>query len=208
MLASQINPHFLYNTLETIRMQALAAGNRNIARSIKLLGKAMHYVLENSGTNSTTLDRELSYIKTYLDIQKLRFQDRFTCEIIVDNGIQPENYLILPLLLQPIVENAVIHGLESVAERGYAQLHISLNGDILWITVQDNGCGIEPQALTHIKRDIKEHNPSDSKSIGLYNINQRIRLRYGDEYGLQIESSKNTGTTVTLCLPAQNINQE
>lgn len=205
MLASQINPHFLYNTLETIRMQSLSAGNREVARSIKLLGKAMHYVLENSGTNSTTLDRELSYIETYLEIQKLRFEDRFTCEIIVDEGIRPENYQILPLLLQPIVENAVVHGLESVSEQGYAQLHISIRDNVLWITVQDNGCGIEPQMLAMIQRNIKEHNPSDSKSIGLYNINQRIRLRYGDEYGLQIESGNHTGTTVTLSLPAQNI---
>lgn len=205
MLASQINPHFLYNTLETIRMQSLSAGNRDVARSIKLLGKAMHYVLENSGTNSTTLGRELSYIETYLEIQKLRFEDRFTCEIVVDDGIQTDNYQILPLLLQPIVENAVVHGLESVSEQGYAQIHISIINDELWITVQDNGCGIDPQTLARIQKNINEHNPEDFKSIGLYNINQRIRLRYGDEYGLQIESSENTGTTVTLCLPAQNI---
>lgn len=208
MLASQINPHFLYNTLETIRMQALSAGNRDVARSIKLLGKAMHYVLENSGTNSTTLDRELSYIETYLDIQKLRFGDRFTSEIIIDDEINPADYQILPLLLQPIVENAVVHGLESLEARGYAQLHISLKEDVLNITIQDNGCGIDEETLARIQHNINFHDPEDSRSIGLYNINQRIKLCYGDAYGMQIKSREGMGTTVTLFLPAQNINED
>lgn len=208
MLASQINPHFLYNTLETIRMQSLSSGNRDVAHSIKLLGKAMHYVLENSGTNSTTLDRELSYIETYCEIQKLRFGNRFTFSIVTDEGIQPKDYQILPLLLQPVVENAVVHGLEAVQSDGRAQLHISIKNDVLWITIQDNGCGIDPETLTQIQYNISHHNPEDARSIGLYNINQRIKLRYGDEFGMQIDSIQGAGTTVTLSIPAQNINTD
>ncbi len=205
LLASQINPHFLYNTLETIRMQALSAGNRDVARSIKLLGKAMRYVLENSGTSFTTLARELSYIETYLEIQKLRFADRFTFEIVLDEGIHPEDYRILPLLLQPIVENAIVHGLDSVEEKGCARLHISADETLLRITVSDNGCGIDAETLARIRREIEHHDPQDSRSIGLYNTNQRIHLRYGDACGMHIESSEGSGTTVTLRLPAQNI---
>lgn len=208
LLASQINPHFLYNTLETIRMQALSAGNRDVARSIKLLGKAMRYVLENSGTGFTTLARELSYIETYLEIQKLRFADRFTFEIVVDEGVDPEDYQILPLLLQPIVENAIVHGLEAVEEKGYARLHISADAKLLRIRVSDNGCGIDDDALARLRYSIEHHDPQDSKSIGLYNTNQRIHLRYGDACGMHIESSEHTGTTVTLRLPAQNIGKE
>lgn len=208
MLASQINPHFLYNTLETIRMQSLSSGNRDVAHSIKLLGKAMHYVLENSGTNSTTLDRELSYIETYCEIQKLRFGNRFTFSIVTDDGIQPKDYQILPLLLQPVVENAVVHGLEAVQSDGRAQLHISIKNDVLWITIQDNGCGIDPETLAQIQYNISHHNPEDARSIGLYNINQRIKLRYGDEFGMQIDSIQGAGTTVTLSIPAQNINTD
>lgn len=208
VLASQINPHFLYNTLETIRMQSLSSGNRDVAHSIKLLGKAMHYVLENSGTNSTTLDRELSYIETYSEIQKLRFGNRFTFSIVTDEGIRPEDYQILPLLLQPVVENAVVHGLEAVEADGRAQLHISVENDTLQITIQDNGCGIDPETLEKLQYNIHHHNPEDSRSIGLFNINQRIKLRYGDEFGMRIESIPNEGTTVTIRIPAQNINAD
>lgn len=208
MLASQINPHFLYNTLETIRMQSLSAGNREVATSIKLLGKAMRYVLDNSGTNSTTLDKELSYIETYLSIQKLRFSDRVSSSIIIEDGIEPANYQILPLLLQPIVENAIVHGLEAMESQGHVCIHIDVKEQILWITVSDNGCGMDEDTLNKLRQNIINHDPKDSHSIGLYNINQRIQLRYGEEYYMKIDSSPGEGVTVTLRLPAQNIYKE
>ena len=127
---------------------------------------------------------------------------------MTDDGIQPEDYQILPLLLQPIVENAVVHGLEAVQSDGRAQLHISIKNDVLWITIRDNGCGIDPETLAQIQYDISHHNPEDARSIGLYNINQRIKLRYGDEFGMQIDSIQGAGTTVTLSIPAQNINTD
>ncbi len=208
MLASQINPHFLYNTLETIRMQSLSAGNRDVAHSIKLLGKAMHYVLENSGINSTTLDRELSYIATYLEIQKLRFGDRFTSKLELEEGLDPASYQILPLLLQPVVENAVVHGLESVSSNGCVKIQISVKNDILQIVVGDNGCGMDEESLSALKYKISHHDPADSRSIGLYNISQRIKLCYGSTYGMEIDSIKGEGTMVTISLPAQNIHEE
>ncbi|MGN0427299.1 MAG: sensor histidine kinase [Agathobacter sp.] len=205
MLSSQINPHFLYNTLETIRMQSLSAGNREVATSIKLLGKAMRYVLDNTGTNFTTLDKELSYIETYLSIQKLRFGDRISTSIEIDPGIDPANYQILPLLLQPIVENAIVHGLEGMTSLGYAKIHIALQDTMLLITVSDNGCGMDEKTLAQIRNSINNHDPEDAHSIGLYNINQRIKLCYGEEYDLEIDSKPNEGVTVTLHLPARNV---
>lgn len=112
MLASQINPHFLYNTLETIRMKAFAANDKEVARAIKLLGKSMRYVLENTGTSYTTLSRELEHVNVYLDIQKLRFTDKFDGITEIGEDVDPEKIYILPLLLQPVVENAILHGLE------------------------------------------------------------------------------------------------
>lgn len=201
MLASQINPHFLNNTLETIRMQALASNNRDVATSIKLLSKSMHYVLANTGRDSTSLAEELDYIKTYLSIQKLRFGDRVNAIFHIPNDLDLTAYRILPLLLQPIVENSIIHGLESIEQNGYITTSISLTSDFLVITIEDNGIGIDSEALKALKYTIENHSPDNTTSIGLYNINKRIKLFYGDAYGIEISSLLNKGTTVTLNLP-------
>ncbi len=125
ILASQINPHFLYNTLETIRMQALAAGARDVAASVKLLGDSMHYVLENTGSSITTLERELHYTRSYLRIQQLRFGDRLRYDLEVDPLLNPEKVHILPLLIQPLAENAVVHGIAPTARGGHVLVQIS-----------------------------------------------------------------------------------
>ena len=202
MLASQINPHFLYNTLETIRMQALAQGNREVATSIKLLGKSMHYVLENTGTSFTTLTRELDYVKTYLAIQKMRFGARVNAEFEIDPALDTDSYLILPLLLQPIVENAIIHGLENVDAVGHLTISVRAESPFLLICISDNGDGMSAEELETLRNRVRNHDPNDTNSIGLYNIDQRIRLLYGEEYGLEIESVLHEGTCVTLRLPA------
>lgn len=201
MLASQINPHFLYNTLETIRMQALANGNRDVATSIKLLGKSMHYVLENTGTDFTTLAKELDYIKTYLTIQQIRFSSRVNYSIEIQPEVDPEQYHILPLLLQPIVENAIIHGLEDSSCNGYIRISASADSSFLILTVQDNGCGMPPETLHRLTAHMQHADAFNGTSIGLYNIFQRIRLCYGEQGSISIDSSPQHGTTVTLKLP-------
>lgn len=228
MLAAQINPHFLYNTLETIRMQALAGGNRDVSQSIKLLGKSMHYVLENTGTSSTTLASELDYIQTYLEIQKLRFGDRVNAEFVIDDDIDPDRCMILPLLLQPIVENAITHGLENTEDRGLVTITISSeyskddpeNKNDMKISIKDNGTGIDLETLKALNAKIGTENPvghtshpadeagftgsditSSRRSIGLCNIGRRIRLFYGSDYYMKIESKEHVGTEVTLLLP-------
>lgn len=203
MLASQINPHFLYNTLETIRMQALASGSTDVVTSIKLLGKSMRYVLENTGTDSTTLDKEMEYVEVYLSIQKLRFEDRVNYTIQYPDSIFLANYKILPLLLQPIVENSVLHGLERTRVNGQIVLDISVSDDnLLIIKITDNGKGITPEKLKELNERIRLTFLDSSLSIGLYNINQRIKLFYGTDYGITLTSLQNEGTTVTLIIPA------
>lgn len=204
LLASQINPHFLYNTLETIRMQALAAGNRDVATSVKLLGKSMHYVLENTGTSFTTLTKELEYIKTYLSIQQIRFGDRVNFSIEIDDSLDTDECRILPLLLQPIVENGIIHGLENRDENGLITISIQGQGSDLIIEIRDNGDGMDELTLEKLIYNVEHHDASDRQSIGLYNISQRIRLLYGDGYYMHIESRPGDGTSVTLKIP-QNI---
>lgn len=201
VLTSQINPHFLYNTLETIRMKAHSVGNREVADAIKLLGKSMRHVLEMGG-RPVTLRSELEYIEVYLKIQKLRFADRLNYEILVDENIHPESHRILPLLLQPIVENALIHGLEYSESTGIVTIQILRNGERLEVSVSDNGAGIEESEQERIIAKIRnEHAPQGGGGIGLANIHQRILLYYGEDYGIEIQSTAGQGTRVTAVLP-------
>lgn len=209
MLASQINPHFLYNTLETLRMKALTEGNLGISNAIKLLGKSMHYVLENNGTSSTTLKKELDYISTYLAIQKLRFAERVNYTLIVPNTLNLEECSILPLLLQPVVENAILHGLERTENIGQIKIEVKTQAEeLLIIQISDNGLGMTEEKLFELNTNIQISKRKSSMSIGLYNINQRIRLFYGEAYGMEIKSRPKEGTLVTLTLPLHNIMEE
>lgn len=205
MLASQINPHFLYNTLETIRMKALTAGDKEAATATKLLGKSMRYVLENTGTSYTTLKEELSHLDVYMEIQRLRFGDRVQYEKNVEEGLELSKYKILPLLLQPMVENAIIHGMEEVEEGGKIVLSVYTrqmdDRKLLLIDVDDNGCGMDEVTLGRLRRDIEVRDLSRSKSIGLYNINQRMKLHYGDGYRIHVYSEPGKGTRIRMIIP-------
>lgn len=203
MLASQINPHFLYNTLETIRMKAYTAGDREAATAIKLLGKSMRYVLENSGTAFTSLQEELSHIEIYMKIQKLRFGEKFDYAFVIWEGIDVSKCITLPLLLQPVVENAILHGLEERETGGMVTIRIMRAAERreICIEVSDNGCGMKPETLERLRADITTKNPEKKGSIGLYNINQRVKLCYGNMYGMTVDSERDRGTTITLHLP-------
>lgn len=203
MLASQINPHFLYNTLETIRMKAYTAGDREVATAIKLLGKSMRYVLENNGTAFTSLQAELNHIEIYMKIQKLRFGEKFDYAFMVEEGIDVGKCITLPLLLQPVVENAIVHGLEEKETGGIVTIRVMRLAEEkeLYIAVMDNGCGMEPETLERLREDIATKNPQKKESIGLYNINQRVKLCYGNAYGMTIDSVRDRGTTIALHLP-------
>lgn len=201
MLASQINPHFLYNTLETIRMLALVGKKQETASAIKMLGRSMHYVLETTTTEFTTLEKELEYVKTYLSIQKLRFGERIHFSIETEEGLDPKCYPILPLLLQPVVENAFIHGLRDCERDGCISICASAKDGCLLLVVQDNGVGMEEDTLEQLREKMCLADVSSSESIGLHNIYQRIRLCYKEQAQFTIESTKNVGTQVTLHLP-------
>lgn len=212
MLASQINPHFLYNTLETIRMKALTAGDKEAATATKLLGKSMRYVLENTGTSYRTLEEELNHLDEYMEIQRLRFGDRVRYARKIEEGLDISRYHILPLLLQPMVENAIIHGMDEVEEGGKIVLDVYTkqidDRRLLIIDVDDNGCGMDEETLGRLRRDIEVRDMSRSKSIGLYNINQRMKLHYGDAYRIHIYSESGQGTRIRLILPMDESGNE
>lgn len=203
MLSSQINPHFLFNTLETIRMRSIRAGNTEVANAIKLLGKSMRYVLDNTITSFTTIAKELDYIQTYLAIQRLRFHDRVNYSLRTPSDIDLNEYQIMPLLLQPIVENAILHGLEEVEQNGRIIIHIHCKNNTFHIEIFDNGCGMSKEEMETMKHNIYNHPKDSSRSIGLFNIYHRIQLCYGEPYGLKIQSKKGLGTIFTVIIPMQ-----
>ncbi|MBP3578717.1 MAG: sensor histidine kinase [Lachnospiraceae bacterium] len=209
MLASQINPHFLYNTLESIRMKAFTAGDKEVANAIKLLGKSMRYVLENTGTADTSLQAEIDHILTYLQIQQLRFGDRVNYILTVEPGMNLEEYRVLPLLLQPIVENGIVHGLESRESDGTIWISIYVQDNVVYTDISDNGCGMDEETLQTVMAKVENYTRKRHKSsIGLYNINRRIKLNYGEQYGLDIQSTLGEGTMVRVTFPVIKTQEE
>lgn len=202
LLSSKINPHFLYNTLETIRMKAFNSDNQEVAQAIKLLGRYMRYNLESTG-ELTTLKSELEYIYIYLSIQKLRFSERIDFNIDIDDTINLEKITILPLLIQPIVENALLHGHEQTLENGIISIKCTDTGDYVKITVADNGSGIEEKKLEQINENIIDSSTKDKSSFGLFNIQQRLMLFYGEACLLNIDSTPGEGTTISFDVPKE-----
>lgn len=197
MLASQINPHFLYNTLETIRMKARVNEQPEIEELVKMLAKIMRRNIQ-VGDNLVSFKSEMDLVEYYLKIQQYRFGDRIKYNININADI--DKYKIMPLLIQPIVENAFVHGLEQKENGGVIDITVRMDTDMI-ITVEDNGCGMTEEELEEIKRGLDDFAHLDRIHIGLCNVNQRIKLLYGDSYGIMISSTKNVGTTVTLRLP-------
>ncbi|MEJ5189263.1 sensor histidine kinase [Treponema sp. J25] len=198
MLVNQINPHFLYNTLETIRMKALANQDREVAYTVKLLGKILRRSLDFS-EKPVTLLSELELVSSYLEIQRIRFGNRVHYDIVTLCDAQ--HILILPFLLQPIVENAFTHGLESKIEGGFIYITTSCEKGLLTIQVKDNGKGMSKERLWEIREQLQKPKEGRCTSIGLLNVQQRIHLYYGDAYGITIDSTEEEGTTVTIVLP-------
>lgn len=198
MLASQINPHFLYNTLETIRMKAYCNDQIEIANIVKVLGKIMRRNLEVTD-KIVSLKSEVDLLENYLSIQKVRFEDKIEYECNIDINI--ENCQILPLLIQPIVENAFVHGLENKKGKGTIIINIYNKNNCTVIDVIDNGFGIDPEKLVYINNQFTKEDNEVNKSIGLTNVNQRIKLFYGKEYGLNVVSEVDKGTKVIILLP-------
>jgi Putative regulator of cell autolysis len=202
LLASQINPHFLYNTLETIRMQAIAINAKEIATSVKLLGKSMHYALKNTGIELTSLEKELEHVSNYLSIQQLRFGDRVNYELIVDPKVQLKQHKILPMLIQPIVENAIIHGLEQMESNGRIVIKVdSIEHNFTRISVIDNGIGMTNETLKKVHKNMYHKESNSMESIALHNIYKRIKLYYEGKGIIFINSNLSKGTVVTIELP-------
>lgn len=197
MLASQINPHFLYNTLETIRMKARCSGESEIEELVKMLAKILRRNIQ-VGDKLVTLKSELELVEYYLKIQQYRFGDRIRYSIDIRCDI--DFLKIMPLLIQPIVENAFVHGLETKEGQGIIRIIVERT-DRLRIHIIDNGNGMSEDKLNEIIESLNDFSKLSRDHIGLNNVNQRIKLLYGDEYGISIKSKESEGTTVVIEIP-------
>lgn len=196
-LASQINPHFLYNTLETIRMKAYCNNDKETADLVKKLGKFMRRCLEVKD-GMVTLESELEFTRSYLELQTARFGDRVSYSIYCEvDG----KYRILPLIIQPVVENAFVHGIESAKANGRISIKVMYRGDKVEIEVSDNGQGIPEEKLRELLEKLEKNDTSSGRSIGLTNVNKRIKMYHGSEYGLSVRTEDGGGTDICITLP-------
>lgn len=194
-LSSQIQPHFLYNTLESIKWKAKLNETEDIVLMVSKLGEILKASMDLSAS-IVTIQQELRNIDAYLQIQKLRYGDRITSIVLVE---EPLNDLKIPkLILQPIVENAIIHGLEPLAYGGIIEIYGWLSEDSVNFTVFDNGVGSNFDFDEYI-------NSNEPKSIGLVNVDRRLKLYFGDNYKMTWESTKGVGTIVYLKFPRKDV---
>lgn len=200
MLANQINPHFLFNALETIRMKAHCKGDIEIADVVKQLGKIMRRNLE-IGNNLITLKSEIENVISYLEIQRFRYGDKIQYEININQEF--DDYLILPLIIQPIVENSIIHGIEFKSGPGKVVINLLKEDNKIKISIEDNGMGMTHDRLNQVLESLEDLSDSSGRHIGIKNVHQRIKLCYGEEYGLEITSEEGVGTKIHIVLPGK-----
>lgn len=197
MLTSQINPHFLYNTLETIRMKAVVNQQEEIEELVSSLAKILRSAIR-AGEDFVTIEQEIELIENYLKIQKYRFGEKIQFHIELDETLK--DYKILSLILQPLVENAIIHGLEGKEDIGHIDIDVSRADEDIVVTIEDDGIGIAVEKLEQIRKDIAS-NRLKGEHIGIVNVQYRIRLKYGDKYGMTIDSRENMGTKIEIRFP-------
>lgn len=207
-LQNQINPHFLYNTLESIRGEALIAGLDSVADMTEALAKFFRYTITKV-ENLVSVEEELDNCETYFGIQKYRFGDRLNLHIEYDE-MEYENIMncrIPKLTLQPILENSIIHGTELKLGAGNIYIHFECTQDRLIIRISDDGVGMDEETLEKLNRRLGRVHDSlgageeEKGGIALANVNNRIHLIFGDEYGMHVYSVPGSGTDVEITIP-------
>ncbi|WP_339316720.1 histidine kinase [Paenibacillus sp. FSL R10-2734] len=209
-LRSQINPHFLNNTLESIRGIAQEEESHRIVAMTKALGKLFHYSIR--GTGYVALEQELAAVKSYVYLQLVRFEDRFSVEYhFTEEALKVP---VMKMILQPLVENAIYHGLEPKLHKGKLIVAAEIEEDqTLVITIEDDGIGVASERVAEIQQKLNEFTSrishegrylKETDSIGLFNVHNRIRLAYGDRYGLCFDSTLDVGTRIQIRMPVHH----
>jgi Predicted signal transduction protein with a C-terminal ATPase domain len=197
-LQMQIKPHFLYNTLDTIYWMSKKYNADSISKLVTALGKFFRFTL-NAGQEWTTLQKEIEHIENYLQIQAFRYRDKLQYEIALDP--ETRNTSIMPLILQPVVENALEHGISKAEGEGRVTIRSRKEGDRVYITVHNTGNRLNADELR-----LQLQSPP-SEHYGLANVRQRISMVFGPDYGITLEACEEGGAVATLCIPFSNWNE-
>lgn len=187
-LQAQLNPHFLFNALNTVAMLVRRGANEDALRGVLSLSELLRKVLAGNRSLETSLHDELAVVEHYLSIERLRFRDRLTASVVAT--AEARDALVPSLMLQPLVENAVRHGIAPGTQPGHVEIRCQRKGDVLVIEVHDNGSGL-PEGW----------DPASARGIGLANTRERLERLYGDAHALEVRSAPETGTVATIELP-------
>lgn len=199
LLQNQINPHFLYNTLETIDALAIINGNFEISDICSKLGQIFRYNISGDKIKTATVYEEIAQIENYIYIQKFRFKDRFNVNYDIDENTLQLN--ILKFILQPLVENSIVHALENKQSNGLLQITIKNIDNNIFISIKDNGSGFDENILKNYIDLINGKNKNNFKNIGLANVITRIKIFYKNNAKISITSPKNSGTEISFLIP-------
>jgi len=199
-LQAQINPHFLYNTLDSVIWMAENGKHQEVVKMVTALARLFRISISR-GRNVITVKEELAHAENYLTIQQMRYKDQFEYTFDVDETVL--EYKTMKLILQPIIENAIYHGIRQMVDLGEIAIRAYSEEDKLIFVVEDNGLGMNEDIRSRI---LKEYDKHDEKTVrvggvGVTNVFERIQLMYGKDYGIQIESEIEEGTKVTLTIP-------
>ena len=196
VLQSQINPHFLYNTLDTIQWKALEYKAFDVADMINSLSIFFRISLSD-GKEFITIDDEIEHVRNYLEIQETRYKDKISYKINLDDSVP--QYLVPKMIIQPLVENSIYHGLKLKKQKGNININVFSKDDCIIIEVIDNGLGMDLEKLATTRKNLYES--IESEHYGLYNINERLKLTFKDKYSIDIDSEFGKGTRVSLKIP-------
>lgn len=199
LLQEQINPHFLYNTLDTIVWLIEGNDSDKAVNMVVSLSEFFRLVL-SKGKEYITIQEEELHIKSYLKIQQVRYRDILEYEIRIDPRLY--RYKILKLTLQPLVENSLYHGIKYKRAKGIITVTGEMEEGRIRLRVEDNGVGMEPEELENLQAEIMKPCKDTGKGFGLANVNERIRMNFGSEYGMTIRSEAGKGTAVDILIPA------
>lgn len=208
-LQAQINPHFLYNTLNAISWQAADQGETEISVLATSLGRFFRISL-SKGREIITVQEEMDQVRSYLRIQKIRYKNILSDCFEIDERLQGKQ--MIKLVVQPLVENAIYHGIKPADRPGTIRVCARLRADEygteqIWITVEDDGAGIPPGKLAELNELLCAGQSDPDSGYGIFNVNERIKLYYGKEYGLMLESVQDAWTRATLMFPAQIVEE-
>ena len=193
-LQAQINPHFLYNTLDSIAWMCERGKNADAVQMVHALARLFRISISR-GHELIPIEKELQHAEAYLQIQKYRYKNQFTYHFTVDESCL--HCLCNKITLQPIIENAIVHGLDLMVDSGHIEITVKPDGDDILLIVADDGIGMEPEQVAALL----QNEPSDRTGIGVKNVNDRLRIYFGAAYGISIVSAPYAGTTVTIRTP-------